>query len=34
VLIDASVDDGGKTFADLIAAAKTVVLQLLTLPSH
>jgi|JI9StandDraft_1071089.scaffolds.fasta_scaffold124590_1 hypothetical protein len=34
MLIDASVDDGGKTFADLIAAAKAVVFQLLALASH
>jgi hypothetical protein len=34
MLIDASIDDGGETFADLITAAKTVVFQLLALASH
>lgn len=34
MLIDASVDDGGKALADLVAAAKAVVFQLLALAPH
>lgn len=34
MFIDASVDDRGKAFADLITTAKAVVFQLLALTSH